>query len=172
MPFYLDFYRTAADPSFVVWQMQAYGRLARSTTLRRYADFVFDMADRVVATQVGEADALLPIYAGSYDPYRTGRTGISSAPYLEGLNEAVRTAHAFKEKARAARYADSIRRAVRFVLQLQVKPEETYYMRSPEDAIDAFRTSPADHSARIDHAQHALSALVGARELLWPADRR
>ncbi len=172
LPFYTEFYRTAAEPAFVTWHMQAYGQLARTTTLRKYATFVFDMADRISARQITQKDPPLAIYDGGIDVDGNGRSGISTAPYVEGLVEALATARAFKDAKRARRYEDVIRRASRFIAQLQIKPEETYYMRSPADAVDAYRSSPVDARARIDHAQHALSALLGARDLLFAPKKK
>jgi AMMECR1 domain-containing protein len=171
LPYYRKYYVEAATPPFVVWQMQAWGQLARTTTLKRYADFVFDMADRLITSQlridVTPAEPM-SIYDGGLDVYAKRRTGISTAPYVEGLIEALRTARAFRETARAGRYADVIGRATRFILQLQFKPEEAYYVRSPTDVIDGFRSSPLESAIRIDNDQHALFALMGARALLWP----
>ncbi len=177
LPYYRSYHREAAGASFAAWQIQAYGRLARSTLLNRYADFVFEMADRLAATQLrldattaDEAVALL--YDGGLDPYGQGRPGIETAPYVEGLIEALRTARAFRDPQRADRYAAVIRRAVRPVLQLQFKPEEAFYVRSPADALYGFRLHPFESAIRIDSAQHAMFVLMGARQLLWPEAAR
>ncbi len=177
LPFYQRYYRESAGPAFLPWQMQAYGRAARTTAMKRYAEFVFDMADRLIASQL-RADAAasrpsseaqsLRLHDGGFDVYARGRTGIATAAYVEGMNEALRTARAFGDQTRADRYAEAVRRALRFVLQLQFKPEEGYYIRSPKDAVNGFRSNPADGTMRIDNAQHALAAMLGARSLLWP----
>src|SRR5690606_31206786 len=93
-------------------------------------------------------------------------TGISSAVYLEGIVEAWRTARTLGDEARATRYAESVRRAARFVAQLRFRPEECYYVQSPRDVVGGMRNTPADPTLRIDHSQHALAGLVGAAEVL------
>jgi len=170
LPYYREYYVTAASPAFVPWQMQAYGQIARSTTLQKYADFVYAMADRLIQSQMGPAPEHDPsaLYDGAYDVYGRGRSGISSSAYLEGMVEALRTARAMGDAERAQRYGESVRRAVRFVLQMRFKSEEAFFVRSPTDAVNGFRTSAADASLRIDHVQHSLAALMGARALLWP----
>jgi len=169
LPYYRTYYREAASPPFVVWQMQAFGRLARTTALTRYAEFVFEMADRLVTSQLrcDASDDPLAMYDGGLDVYARERAGISTAPYMEGLIEALRTARAFGDDARAQKYAAVLRRATRFLLQLRFKPEETFYVRSPADVVDGFRTSAIESTIRIDNNQHALFALLGVRSLLW-----
>jgi len=68
---------------------------------------------------------------------------------------------------RVERYEKVVRLAARFVMQLQVRPEEAYFIRSPQDAIDGIRTSPSLYLLRIDHCQHALIGLMKAREALF-----
>lgn len=180
LPYYQVYYREQASPAFIVWQMQAYAYLARTTRLQRYADYVFDMADRLVESQV-RADArphgagvpapsarVLSLYDGGFDVYRKGHIGISSAAYLEGLNEALLTARAFDDAERVSRYEDAVRHAARFIVQLQFRAEETYYVPNPAATVSGFRRAPFDNSLRIDNNQHALLALAGVRDLLWP----
>jgi hypothetical protein len=67
------------------------------------------------------------------------------------------------------RYEQVVRAATRFVMQLQVRPEEAYFIRSPQDAVGGIRTGPALNLLRIDHCQHALIGLIKAREALFPS---
>ena len=52
-------------------------------------------------------------------------------------------------------------------MQLQFRPEEAYFVRSPQDAIGGIRTSPSLNLLRIDHCQHALVGLIKARQVLF-----
>lgn len=175
LPFSRQHHRESAGPAFAAWQIQAYGRLARSTTLSRYAEFVLEMADRLAATQLDAAvpsEGVWPEVAqlcdGGLDAVGAGRAGIATALYVTGLVEAAQTARAFGDATRAGHYQDVIRRATRFLLQLQFKPEEAYFVRSPRDAVYGFRVSPIDNTLRIDYTQQAWVALRAAREMLWP----
>ncbi len=58
--------------------------------------------------------------------------------------------------------------ALSVVMQLQVKPDEAYFIRSHQDAIGGIRTAPSLNLLRIDHCQHALVALMKARRVLYP----
>ncbi len=165
LPFYTAYFRKNRPPAFAPWHMQAWGRLARTTQLRRYADFVYELADFIAATQTKAEEPPLAIYDGAFDVHGTGRGGIATAVYVEGLIEAARTAQALGDRDRAERYRAAIHRACRFLVQLRFRPEECYYVQSPRDVVGAMRNSPADPTLRIDHSQHALSALLGAVEL-------
>jgi hypothetical protein len=151
---------------FVPWQVQAWGQMARETRLQRYADFVFEMSDAIVETQLNYAEPALMFYSGGFDVHGVGRAGVSTTVYVEGLVESARTANAFEDKDRAARYREAIGKAVRFILQLRFKPDECYYVQSLKDVVGGVRNSPSAPTIRIDNMQHALSAMVGAREVL------
>lgn len=169
LPFYRDYYRTNKPAPFVPWQAQAWGVLARSTYLERYAEFVYEMSDALAGTQIDSLGSTVPIYDGGFDVYGGGRCGISSAVYLEGFVDALRTAETLGDRQRADRYREAVRRAARFVMQLQFRPEECYYVKSPRDVIGAMRNTPSDPSLRIDHVQHGLAALLGASESVGSA---
>jgi len=166
LPFYIAYFRKHKPPAFIPWQAQAYGQLARTTRLQRYANFVFEMTDLLVETQMKKTDAILPIYQGAFDVYHAGRAGITTAVYLEGCVDAARTAIAMNDQARAKRYLKASQKAARFVMQLRFRPEECYYVQSPEKVLGGVRNSPSDPTLRIDHTQHALAALLGTAGLL------
>ncbi len=170
LPFYQEYFRTRPDPSFVPWQTQAWAKLARKTQLERYAAFVFEMSDALVETQVLLEDTTasprpLPIYDGAFDPENDGVMGIATGVYIEGLVEALRTAEAFKDAPRAGRYRHAVEKGIRFVVQLQFREEEGYYVRSPLDVYGGFRNTPINPTLRIDHCQHGLAALMGAADI-------
>ena len=150
---------------FVPWQVQAFGALARTTMLQKYADFVYEMSDYLAPTQIGEYPEL-PIYMGGFDVYGMGRTGVSTGVYAESFVDAARTAQKMGDRKRADRYSEIVAKAARFIVQLRFRPEEAYYVQSPKDVIGAVRNTPINPTLRIDHVQHALAALMGAVELM------
>ena len=172
LPFYIAYFRKGTPPAFMPWQMQAWGQMARTTRLQRYADFVYLMGDELAATQIIEPEPGLSFYAGGFDVYGSGRVGVSTAVYAEGMVDASRTAAAMGDTQRAAAYRDAVRRAARFVSQLRFREEECYYVKSRRDVGGGVRNSPSDPTLRIDHSQHALSALLGAAELMAPNDAK
>jgi hypothetical protein len=171
LAFYTKYFRANPNPPFVPWQIQAWGEMARTTRLQRYADFVYEMADYLIGMQIRSSEFPLAIYDGGIDTARLGRAGVSTTVYLEGIVDAARTAEVFKDVARAARYREAARRAARFVVQLRFRDEECYYVQSPREVVGGVRNTPMDPTLRVDHVQHALAGLMGAAEVLGTTTR-
>ncbi len=166
--FYREYFRSAPSPAFVPWQVQAYALIARHSKRKDYAEYVFELTDWLAAKQLNESNCEWPEMWGGIASYSDGRAGVATAAYLEGFADALVLARSVGDTRRSRRYEKVVRAAARFVMQLQVRPEETYFIRSPQDAIGGIRTSPFLNLLRIDHCQHALVGLIKARRALFP----
>ena len=62
----------------------------------------------------------------------------------------------------AEKYKKALQLSVCFILNQQVRPENSYYYRNPEKAMGAIRYTPSYHELRIDHTQHCASVLEAA----------
>lgn len=167
LTYYRDFFTKQREPMFVPWQARAYGIMARVTQRDDYKEFVFEMADWLVAHQLNDENCEFPELWGGIATLVRGRPDVSTAMYLSALCEALRLARSADDKARVERYESAIRAGARFVMQLQVRPEETYFMRSPTDAIGGIRMAPALNLMRISNCQHAMTGLIEARRVLY-----
>ncbi len=167
--FYRDYFEGSRSPAFVPWQVQAFALMARHTKRQDYIDYVFALADYLAAKQLTVANCPWPELHGGIAAHSQGRAGVATASYLEAFADALDLARQVKDEARARRYEDLVRQAARFIMQLQVRPEEAYYMRSPTDAVGGIRTAPALNTLRIDHCQHALVALMKTHDALFPS---
>ncbi len=165
--FYREYFRDKRSPAFVPWQVQAFSAMAPMSKRDDYAAFVFEMTDWLAAQQITPHDCEWPDMWGGIASYTPGRAGVSTATYLEGFADALELARQVGDTERAKRYEEVVRAAARFVMQLQVRPEETYFMRSRIDAVGGIRTSPSLDLLRIDHCQHALIALIKTRRVLY-----
>lgn len=166
--FYRGYFRDTVSPAFVPWQVQAYAIMARHTKRTDYRDFVFELTDLLSKKQLTEENCVWPEMWGGIASYQPGRAGVATAGYLEGFADALLLARKTGQTQRAAHYEEVVRSAARFVMQLQVRPEEAYFIRSPQDAVGGIRTAPALNLLRIDHCQHALVGLIKARRALYP----
>jgi len=165
--FYRDYFRARPSPAFVSWQVQAYALIAQRTKRREYVDYVFELADWLAARQLNESNCAWPELWGGIASYQPNRAGVSTAAYLEGFADALELAREVTDAPRARRYERVVREAARFVLQLQFREEEAYFVRSTRDAVGGIRTAPALNLLRIDHCQHALIALMKSRRVLF-----
>jgi hypothetical protein len=167
LPFYQLLFREQPMASFVVWQAQAFARMAGVTHDGDQAAFVYEMVDWLAAKQLTETNCSAPELHGGIANDYPGWADHLTASYLEAFAAALALARERGEHERARRYEAVVRRAARFVLQLMVRPEECYYILSPKDMVGGVRTNPVNHHLRIDHCQHALLGLMKTREVLF-----
>ena len=165
--YYRRFFHEDPTPPFAAWHMQAFARMAAPTKRRDYADFVFEMTDWLVDKQHDQANCPWPELYGGVEAYVQSRVGIATASYLEGFTDALGLARRVGDRPRAQRYERAVRLAARFVMQLQFRPAEAYYVSSLQDTVAGIRTSPSNNLLRIDHCQHALLALMKTRQVLF-----
>ncbi len=166
--FYRDYFRERQSPAFIPWQVQAYAAIAEPTQRGDYVEFVYELTDWLIDRQLTPDNCAWPELYGGLATYKSDRAGIATASYLEGMCDALSMTRRRGDVARAKRYETAVRRAARFVMQLQVRPEEAYFVRSPQDAVWGVRTAPSLDLLRIDHVQHALVSLIKTRDVLFP----
>lgn len=166
--YYRRMFRDRRRPAMIPWQMQAYALMAQATRRPDYRDFVFELADWLADRQITQSNNPWPELGGGIAAYQPGRADVGTASYLEGICDAISLAQNTGDSDRAARYRSVARRAARFVLQLEVKPEEAYFVRSRRDAIGGIRRTLTLNLLRISHCQHALMALMKTRDVLYP----
>jgi AMMECR1 domain-containing protein len=166
--FYRERFRESPSPAFMPWQVQAYSVIAGKSKRDDYTSYVFEMTDWLAKMQLTPENCEWPELWGGIASYQPGRVGVSTAAYLEGFTDALTLARSVGDAERARRYEEVVRLATRFVMQLQIRPEEAFFVRSPRDAIGGIRTTPTLNVLRIDHSQHALIALIKAHEALFP----
>lgn len=70
------------------------------------------------------------------------------------------------ETEKARRLGELCLSAARFQLSQQFRPENTYFLPSPENALGGFRASPALNVIRIDTVQHNVSGLLNILDVL------
>jgi len=126
---------------------------------------------RAIEQQIREGRSYEPEYIPPGLSEVRCRAGITTAVYLEGCVDAARTAETLGDRQRAERYREAARKAARFVIQLQFRPQECFYVQSPKEVVGGVRNSPADPTLRIDHSQHALAALLRTAGLLGAQTR-
>lgn len=168
--FYRDYFNASRSASFVPWQVRAFALMAKHTKRKDYQDYVFELSDWLAGKQLTAKNQEWAELSGGVAALGAGRAGVATASYLEAFADALTLARALGDKKRIGRYEEVVRGAARFVMQLQVRPEEAYFARSPQDMIGGVRAGPALNRLRIDHCQHALVGLWKARQALFPSD--
>ncbi|NOX58075.1 MAG: hypothetical protein GXP29_04360 [Planctomycetes bacterium] len=166
--FYRKHFEDTGSPAMVPWHMQAYARMARLTKKGAYREFVFKMADQVCDHQITMRNSDAPILVGAIVAPGVLPPNAGTAAMLSGLADAAELAQDVGDVERFHRYVEACRLAARFVMQLQIREEECYFIRSLPDAVNGIRTSPMNWRIRLDNCQHALIGLIKARQVLFP----
>ena len=152
--YYRDYWKTHEDAPFVPWQIRAYAQLYVSEAKAPYKDYVFSLADWLLAyhPSIG-AEGSLGL-SGSFVGFPD-----STGALAESLVAAYQVAISSRDQARENRYAKALAGNVRYLLGLQFKPEDVYCYRAPSKMEGAMAMTPHDSHLRLDFTYHAVSAI-------------
>ncbi len=139
---------------FVPWQVRAYQEAWSITKDRRYADFVFQLEDWMLKKYKPLGSDAEPGRQGALSTQFAG-TGV----YSEGLSAATRLAREIGDKERYERYSKALRGMMGYVLGLQFKDEDTYWVKRPDKVRGALSMRPDNEELRIDSTYHAISGV-------------
>jgi hypothetical protein len=102
-------------------------------------------------------------YIGGFDDANPPRT-VSAARFAQGLC----IAHALAKKLGkpTERYRQAMELAGKFILQQQLRPENSFFIVNLAQALDGFHQSPIAFDLRIDYAHHAIMAALASADIL------
>ena len=150
-PFYKEYFQREQNTAFVPWQSRAYNKLYKVTKEQEVAEFVFEMNDFMLDYHTPDENCQ------NFDFSR----GIVTAVYMEGVNMAYELARLLNDQERIECYSNFIREGSDAILALQITDKKNY----PISAVGGFRGSWASTEMRVDRNQHAIVALMDAKEL-------
>jgi len=166
-PYYREVFARTQALGMAPWGAQAFGRLAELMRRQEYAEFVFELSDQVCARQLRPQNHAAAELWGAFADEQLA-PGASTAAFVAGLADAAELARTRGDTQRFERYREACRWGARFILQLQFRPEECYYVRSLPDVVGGLRASPTNVRIHLNSCQHALLALMKCRDLLFP----
>ena len=79
--------------------------------------------------------------------------------YAEGFAQALALAIEVKDQERINKYSSVLKGNMGYLLGLQIKPEDTYWMKRPEKAKGAIVFRTDNNELRLDSTYHAISAI-------------
>ena len=160
-PFYLEFWDDNKEGPFVPWQIRAYQELYQVSPQKKYADYVFDLMDWMIKQyKPVEADG---------GPGREGAFSTqfaSTAVYSEGLSQAYALALEIKDKKRMELYSKTLKGTLGYLLGLQFKKDDVYWVKRPEKVLGATALRPDINELRLDATYHAISAIHYSTKLM------
>jgi prenyltransferase beta subunit len=153
---YVNYFTENPRTEFTTWTSTAFVELYNVVPEKKYADFVFQMEDWLVAKQyldeVGD-----PRYLGGYGP---DEPTVSAGSRTEGVADAYLLAKKLNDEERTEQYKKSMILAVNFLTQLQFTEELASIHPDPDEAVGAFIHHFGSDTARVDYTQHCISAMV------------
>ena len=155
-PFYQAFWNKKENQQgpFVPWQARAYQEAYSVTKDKRYADFVFQLMDWMLKKYKPLGSDAEPGRQGALSTQFAG-TGV----YSEGLSAATKLAREVGDKERYEKYSKALRGMMGYVLGLQFKDEDTYWVKRPDKVRGALSMRPDNEELRIDSTYHAISGV-------------
>ncbi|MBR4531749.1 hypothetical protein IKO70_05005 [bacterium] len=155
-PFYQAFWNKKENQQgpFVPWQVRAYQEAWSATKDKRYADFVFQLTDWMLKKYKPLGSDAEPGRQGALSTQFAG-TGV----YSEGISAATRLAREIGDKERYEKYSKALRGMTGYVLGLQFKDEDTYWVKRPDKVRGALSMRPDNEELRIDSTYHAISGV-------------
>jgi hypothetical protein len=168
---YRGWWKDHKSMGFVPYMTAACAETYLLTKDRALADFAFEMNDWLCTLQYTQIDPQRMLWYGGFMSWSDGRASaaaptVGSAACAEGLVEACRLAREVGDAARYQRYTEALERCLQFLATLQYTEAGTQHFAAwyRPRVVGAFHPSAVDGNLRIDHTQHAVSALFGYLE--------
>ncbi|HVP09784.1 MAG TPA: hypothetical protein VMV94_01200 [Phycisphaerae bacterium] len=172
LPHYQSICREPMEPQAAAVLARGLAAAYVRTKDARASDTAFQIIDELAKLQVNAKNCPWPELSGAINAREAGSIGIDTADYLAALADGVALAERIGDKERARRYREVVQAAVRFIMQLEVREEGCYYIRSPRDALGGVRASLWDNRIRADYCAEALCSLMRARQVLYGPPER
>ena len=164
---YLATKREAAQnwtqPPAFTWLARTLHRLYRENGDKRFADYLFRMADALLAEQYMPGSDKGPDVTGAYAA-NVQQLVTATACKLAVMNEAAALAREMKD-ARAERYVKSARLASGFLAANRLRPENSFYLPDPDEALGDFRAGIFRSTVTLETDAFAIEALLMLEEL-------
>jgi orotate phosphoribosyltransferase len=152
-------FRLCRPWAMIGWQMQGWSVINEIAAAPGAVDFVFEMADWAIHSQLDSNGAFLTDLA-LVEP------GFHTAYVAEGIAAAWRQALCRGHRKRADHYAGSWMRSMQFMDTLVLRPTDCPLLPNPAKALGGVRASAIDARLRVDYAAHHLRALVRGMMLM------
>ena len=145
--------------SFMPWATIAMSRLAILTSQKKYADFAFEMTDRILYWQNLNQGRVT--YGSLF-----GVPTVFTATWIEGVAEAWKLAIHLNLNEKSERYFRQTMISYKWLLQLQISEQQLQAKGYSEPSLGGFSRSLIEPSIRIDNTQHAISAIIKGLEAI------
>ena len=145
----------------------AMGRIAealaahyRTSRNGKHAQAVLKIADALLGRQIAAEKAPFADFAGGFADGTVPPDTLAAADGACGLAAAYEAASMLQQS--AARFPAPVRNATLFVMNMQYRPENTFYLAQRELLLGAYRRSPEDLGLLLGATSESVRALMAA----------
>ncbi len=162
-PYYRNFWRQRKnrDGPFVPWQVRAYHEAWKVTKKQEYANFVFDLTDWLIKRYPPLGREAGHGIAGVFKTQF-----MSTAVYSEGMAHAFDLALELEDRERIETYGRVLKGNLGYLLGLQFKKEDSYWMKRGDKAVGGIALRPDNNEVTLAATYHAVSAFHYVSQLL------
>jgi hypothetical protein len=164
---YRERFRREPTIEAAAWLVQPFAQRALESGEHEMVRFAFELGDWLIERQLTSSNCPWPELHGGVVPEPEMTPDISTAVVLSGWLDCLSLARRSGDAERTKAYELAAQRAARFVLQLQMRESEAYYVRVVRDVVGGVRTSPADNRMPLENLQYALLALNSYRNVMF-----
>jgi AMMECR1 domain-containing protein len=161
-----EHFRRQPNSAFVLWQADAWSRIALIEDNEAMADFVFELIDWLLPFQVGREGP---------EPYRGGFltnasahascVAASSFVYTEAISRGAKLALQRRDLTRWTRYRTAVLDGLRFCSRLLIGGEHWPFLPHPARALGGVRASMSSFEVRCDNLQHMITCALSVLEM-------
>jgi len=170
--FYGNYFEKAPDRALATWLAAAMSAAYRRRPDPPVSDLLLRIGDWLADHQVAPEAGASPEFSGAFLEGPDTPADAVNAGCLGAMCDALEMAQRLGDAPRTKRFTEAARRAARFVMQLEFRRDECYYVGGPEAVDGAVRQSLWDHRLRADDSATALESLTRARTLLFGSPAR
>ena len=152
-------------PPAFTWLARTLRKLCERKKDARFAEYLYRMADNVVAGQYLPEGNRGPDVVGAYSANAPDLV-TATACKMVIVSEAALLARQLQDSQRAGRYAKSIRLASGFLAANRFGPENAFYLSDPDKATGAFRAGIFRTTTRLNTNAYAIQACLELEKLL------
>lgn len=145
--------------SFMPWTTIAMSKIAILTGDIAFADFAFQMTDRLLYWQNlnEEKEAFGSLF---------GVPTVFTSTWMEGVGEALKLTQHIGDRGREKRYHQQLMISFNWLLKLQYTENDLHNLGLENAALGGFKRSLVEPEIRIDNTQHSISSLIKALQYL------
>jgi len=147
------------------WLLYALNDLYRERKKEMYLKHAFFICEAILKIQRLDSNKYNQEWLGSFGSHKKAPS-TPTACRSEGLGAAFRLAQDHNYTKEAEQYKNAMKEAIKFQLQMHLKPESVMYYRNKKFCLGAVHQGLTNYELRNDYTQHNISSFISYYNIL------